>query len=150
MDRSTFSQSLNPDKSIKPSFSVHKNGTNQTIGSAYVILTWSTEEFDTNNNFTSNRFTPTISGKYLIQATIRFSIAFTADIIWVAIYKNGVLYKESTHAAPNQSSVNLPVSDVIDANGTTDYFEIWVKNANNADTIEGGATLTYFSGCKID
>jgi hypothetical protein len=49
-----------------PSFSVHKNGTNQTVvTSTITLLTWSTESFDTNNNFdlSTGRFTPTVAGK---------------------------------------------------------------------------------------
>ena len=51
-----------------PSFSVHKNGTDQTVtASVTTLLTWSTETYDTNNNFASNRFAPTVPGKYLIM-----------------------------------------------------------------------------------
>jgi hypothetical protein len=53
------------------SFSANKNGTNQTVSSptsgAWTKLTWSTESFDTNNNFANDRFTPTVAGTYIIH-----------------------------------------------------------------------------------
>ena len=48
------------------SFSVDKNGVNQSISPAvWTKLTWSHEALDTNSNFANNRFTPTVSGNYL-------------------------------------------------------------------------------------
>jgi hypothetical protein len=55
-----------------PSFSVHKNGTNQTIeDSTFTKLTWDTKDFDTTTDFdilTNYRFTPSTAGRYFLTA----------------------------------------------------------------------------------
>lgn len=146
-----YSQSLNPDRPNNPSFSVHKNGTDQTsIGAAAVKVTWPTEEFDTNSDFASNIFTPTIAGKYYLSSILTFDP--TSNLITVAaIYKNGSLYKRErvnagASAVPNSVSVNC----VVDANGSTDYFEIYTSNVGGTITLLGDVTDTFFTGCKID
>jgi hypothetical protein len=55
--------SMGPSDTTPVSFSVNKNGTAQTVtGSTETKLTWSTEVFDTNNNFAGDKFTPTVPG----------------------------------------------------------------------------------------
>jgi len=145
-------QLMNPRVSyIKPSFSVHKNGVSQTsVGTSLEIITWSTEEFDTNNNFASNRFTPTVAGKYLLSASLYFSVNLLGDSLDVAIYKNGALYKRRLFTTSNANSKLMTVTAIADANGTSDYFEIFGANITSADTVQGAATNTYWSGCKVD
>lgn len=136
------------------SFSVHKNGTNQTgiISGVWTVLTWSTEEWDTQNNFASNTFTPTIAGKYHLIAQIKWGAAVDAIILIVAIYKNGVPYKyreiRSSGAAADQTS---GVSCIADANGTTDYFNAYVYHNMGSDQVANGDTAaTFFQGHKIN
>jgi hypothetical protein len=55
-----------------PSFSVNKNGTNQTVATNTAVkLTWPSEAFDTNNNFASDRFTPTVMPRKLYSRPIQ-------------------------------------------------------------------------------
>ena len=137
----------------KPSFSVHKNGTAQTNITGYDKVTWSTEEFDTNSNFdnsTNYRFTPTVGGKYNLSATIEFSSAVDADNIYIGLYKNGTIYKEVTKNTINTVEA-VSLNAVVDANGTTDYFEIYAKNdQRDTSSISGASESTFWTGCKID
>lgn len=133
-----------------PSFSVNKGGSDQTnVGTALEIITWSTELFDTNSDFASNRFTPTVAGKYLLTVTLNFSSPADQDGLQCAIYKNGVAVHQSTIRAAKAGSESVVVTCVVDANGSSDYFEVFGADANTADTVNGAITATFFCGCRI-
>lgn len=130
-----------------PSFRVHKNGTNQTVtASTITLLTWSTETFDTNNNFdlSTERFTPTVPGKYLIQVEV--SCIGNNGYCASYIYKNGSVYAEDDRYAT--SDIHSGVAAIVDMNGTTDYVEAYVYN-HNGTTISGVIERTYFTGALI-
>jgi hypothetical protein len=143
---STAWTSLGPSATSVPSFSVHKNGTNQTVSSgAATLITWSTELIDTNNNFASNRFTPTIAGKYLVTATVRCGSA-TGYCVPI-LSKSGSTIAEGT-AVSAASVIAGTFSIVVDMNGSSDYLEVYVYS-NGSTTVEGSSVWTYFSGTLI-
>ncbi len=135
-----------------PSFSVNKGGTNQvSCGTSYQLITWSTEEYDTNNNFdlSTERFTPTVPGKYILTARVLFSTGATANTLHVTINKSGNLYKTAHTVLDGAGDSGIQVTAIVDANGTGDWFEVWAYNANNADTCYGDTTKTFFQGTRI-
>src|ERR1700687_595838 len=107
-------------------FSVNKGGTDQAGDSnTWTRLGWSIKDFDTNNSFAADRFTPTTAGKYLLTLTLE--CAATTGICAAAIYKNGASYTYSQIWTPSGSVDNFPsVSAVVDMNGTSDYVEAYV------------------------
>jgi hypothetical protein len=132
-------------------FSAHKNGTNQTgvVTATNTKVTFSTEDFDTNNNFASSTFTPTVAGRYILTCSVQFVSGVDQMYYTAAIYKNGAVYKEQYGRAsgPNDFSTNVCV--VVDANGSTDYFEAYVNHGAGSDrVIGGGAVGTYFAGAR--
>jgi Chaperone of endosialidase len=129
-----------------PSFHVHKNNVNQAMSSV-TKLTWSTEEFDTNNNFASDKFTPTVAGKYVLTATVSFQLAAT-NYFALYLYKNGVGIKTVSNVLGGSNPGSVTLTAVVDANGTTDYFEVYAYNSANA-AAEGNTSLTYFSGSMM-
>jgi hypothetical protein len=135
--------SLGPSDTTPISFHVTKGGTNQTGLSGFTKMTWSTENWDTNNNFASDRFTPTKPGKYLFQLQVFCSDATTSCA--AALYKNGSQvaygYQRTSAAVP------LAVT-TLDMNGSTDYVEAFVSNGGGT-TAYGGTELTYFTGSLI-
>lgn len=138
---------------VAPAFHVHKNTANQVVSDATItIVTWSTEEFDTNADFASNTFTPSVAGKYLISATIEaFDLASSSPLI-IYLYKNGALYKTFASYDVGASNTSASsVSAVVSANGTTDNFDIRIKGtAVISDiTVDGTIDKTYFSGSLI-
>lgn len=143
-----------PATSVWPSFSVHKGGSDQgSITSPATKVTWSTEEFDTNSDFASDRFTPTVAGKYLLIANLTFTNAVVnADIVLISIYKNGAEYKTVRMHMNAPAGADFEGNDIqiiADANGTTDYFEVFCETPDTVSTIEGDATDTWFSGSRI-
>ena len=123
-------------------FSVNKNGVNQTVTSgAEAVITWSTEDFDTNNNFASNRFTPTIAGKYLIT----LSAYAPNGVSFARIYKNSTKVAEGYN--PGSNAV-VSATVIVDMNGTTDYIEGRFYTTGST-TLEGLTDHTYMSGFLI-
>lgn len=124
-------------------FSVNKGGTNQTVtNGALTLLTWSTERFDTNSNFASNRFTPTVAGEYFINLAVGCSAGNEAQAL---IYKNGV----ATHFGMSARATNAfgSVNAIIEMNGSTDYLEAY--GSCTGTTVYGAATNTFFEGALI-
>jgi hypothetical protein len=129
-----------------PAFSVHKNGTAQTIAADTATkLTWSHEAFDTNTNFAASRFTPTIAGTYLIVVSVQCA---QPGACIPAIYKNGALYAASRITNQTFADQSPQATALVSMNGSTDYVEAFATSAGTS--ITGVATQTYFSGSQID
>lgn len=121
-------------------------------------ITFNTETFDTNNNYdnTTYRFTPTVAGKYLLTLNVYGGGTSMSGTEWVAIYKNGSLYraKEITNVLGITNVYAGFVSILADANGSTDYFEAYVYIQGTSLSVtkfsNDGATIgSFFSGCRI-
>lgn len=133
-------------------FSVHKAGFNQNITSgAFALVTWSGETFDIGNCFASNRFTPNRAGRYRLSANINYTSSVDLGILSVAFYKNGTIFKEGPIVGMSGSTLAGVAADcLVEANGTTDYFEVYVYQQTGATlTIDGTASKTYFEGQYI-
>ncbi len=152
-DKFTLEADVGED--TKPAFSVHKNGTTQTdiVTGTWTKITWSTEEFDTNNDFASDKFTPTVAGKYLLTAALEFVTGPVAGArAEISVYKNGSSHKRGPMIRCEGTSTEaMGVCALLDANGTTDYFEIYMRHSTGSDEdVSGTTSITYFQGCKID
>ncbi len=138
------------------SFSVHKNGTDQTgiAADTDTLITFSTELFDTNNDFASNRLTPTVAGKYLLTGSWRIGNAGPAiddgDPAKVMIFKNGSELHGVTVRGSGPGVRSHVIAAVVDANGSTDYFELYMRHSVAAgQDVEGDAARTWFTGMRI-
>ncbi len=137
-------------------FSVYLSG-DQTgvLDMTWTVVEWDTKEFDTNDEYdgtTNFRFTPTVAGKYLLSSNIQLNVGVDQDIYRCSIWKNGSAYKDGNRI--NFSGIHpqaVNVSAVVDANGTTDYFEIRVWHDTGADkVIEGSNSIeSHFTGAWI-
>jgi hypothetical protein len=131
-----------------PAFSAYQS-TGQTLSSATLTkITFDTEEYDTNNNFASSRFTPTVAGYYLVSGKTQPNGSYSAGI--TAIYKNGALYRYGSYNA-NATGVAQPsMTCLVYCNGSTDYIEFYASFTTGQDTAavsnSGTAALTWFQG----
>lgn len=108
----------------QPAFAANPSN-NQGLGlGAWTKVVLDVEQFDTNSNFASNRFTPTVAGYYQINAVLQFFATSGLTVNAAAIYKNGsiVTYTNCSSAASFGSAA---VSSIIQMNGTTDYIEFY-------------------------
>ncbi len=97
---------------------------------------------------TTGIFKPSVKGKYLLSASAWGSYG-------VAICKNTVTVpSNNTNCAQGYdgpSGVGGKVSVVMDANGSTDFFQMWIM-PNGTTPLYGDSTnpgYTYFSGSRI-
>jgi len=127
-----------------PAFSVYNN-TGQSISTNTTTkCNFNTEEWDTNNNFASSRFTPTVAGYYTFSCNIGFQASNTYGFL--ILYKNGSASRYLTYP---QSSMGSMAGGCMDyANGTTDYFEIYIYIVNGQN-VNGNASSGYFQGCLV-
>lgn len=111
-----------------------ESAVNQTVSTGtWTKVTLGTETFDTNSNFSSSRFTPTIAGYYQINCLAQINTSTFPPA--VRIYKNasGTTYNVGGYqAAALNGTVSL--TDLVYMNGSTDYLEMY------AIQITGGST----------
>lgn len=137
-----------------PSFSADLNANQSVPDNTLTKITIDTEQFDTNSDYdnaTNYRFTPTVAGKYLITCSIRFNAVNPGDEIATLLYKNGAEYARSiTHTGVSGGAGITPtIAIVVDANGSTDYFEMWGLHVSGVAINALAGTGTYFTGCRI-
>ena len=127
-----------------PAFSAYLAGTQSISSGSYTKVTFDTEEFDTNNNFASSRFTPTVAGYYQLNAGIACQSVY--NTLKVSIYKNGSIYKTGFNVQTNADAGS--VSSLVYANGSTDYYEVYAffGTTQNADP---SINSTFFNGSMI-
>jgi hypothetical protein len=132
-----------------PAFGAYKSTTQSYSANTYTKVTFDTEEFDTNNNFASNTFTPTVAGYYQLNVnTYQYASSGVMTSENVAIYKNGSSFKiRSTDISSAQMSTGF--SAIIYANGTTDYFDVYVLTSGTSPVLAGGQVNTWFNGCLV-
>jgi hypothetical protein len=136
-----FAKGFTVGATAAPAFSAYANaGQSLTSGVPTKIL-YGVEEFDTNSNFASSRFTPTVAGYYQINAQVQPNDSYTG--IWIAIYKNGSLHRYGNYyLGTTGGSV---VSSLVSLNGSSDYVEIYVL-FSGGQPVGSGPHFTYFQG----
>ena len=133
-----------------PAFSA-SNSTTQSISTAtYTKVTLDTEAYDTNSNFASSRFTPTVAGYYQIIASVRDGTGGATGQFISNIYKNGAVSNQNIVACAGAVGITSVCSAIIYMNGSTDYLEQYVYQASGfAMNISASGLTTYFQGAMI-
>jgi hypothetical protein len=132
-----------------PAFSAYASA-NQTVSSAtFTKVQFNTEEFDTNSNYdtTNYRFTPTVAGYYQITTGCAFTTTQTSELL-STVYKNGSRFKGVFDMEATSWGGYGTV--LVYANGTTDYFELFIYSASTGTrVISGNARDSYFQAAMI-
>ena len=129
-----------------PAFSAYNSSATSLASGTNTQVLFATEDFDTNNNFASSRFTPTVAGYYQLNSAISIAGGGGATEIIAIIYKNGAVFKSG--ADGGTASFRTVVSSLVYANGTTDYFEIYCYSGA-ARTTEASSSATWFNGTLV-
>jgi hypothetical protein len=136
-----------------PAFSVYLSANQSVTSGVATKISFDTKEFDTNSNFASNRFTPTVAGYYQVNASVYLTgTANTQGIVAIYLYKNGSNYKQGGVYINNStagSSFDLTVASVVYMNGSSDYLEVYGYNTQTLPVFSGGSNQTYFNGSLI-
>jgi hypothetical protein len=134
-----------------PAFFVQKSSAQTIATDTTTKVTFDTEILDTDNTFSSDKFTPGVAGKYQIFAQVGISNMADAKYNQVLLYKNG----SSLNSKPmtvitgsNTQDLYSRFTHIVDANAT-DYFEVYVRhnNGNNRDLTYD--QQTNFGGMRI-
>jgi hypothetical protein len=112
-------------------------------------IIYASEDFDTNNNYSSSRFTPTIPGYYQFNYNLVASNAASVAECWIAIYKNGSNWQwglDVNSITTHYWTVNG--SALIYCNGSTDYVEVYFQQgtSGNLDVNPAASLPMRFSG----
>jgi len=123
-----------------PAFEAYHSSVQTISDGSTVKVSFDTEKFDTDSTYdaSTSKFTPGVSGKYVIYTSINF-LSDTSDKIehcQIKIYKNGSPEASADSllcSTGNVSRFHPFFSAVVESN-TTDYFEIYVYlNVNSGD-----------------
>jgi hypothetical protein len=138
-----------------PAFSAYSSSNQTSISSTtFTKVTFGTEEFDTNNNFASSTFTPTVAGYYQVNAAAQINSLLTTVYGKLYIYKNGAAYKEGALIQGQAQLFGAPtVSGLVYCNGSTDYVEIYFIGYIAAGTLSlnsaGETVRIWFDGSMV-
>jgi hypothetical protein len=134
-----------------PAFSARKDGT-QAISSATVTkITYDIEVFDTNNNFASDRFTPTVAGYYQVNLTGSIETTSADRYLQLFIYKNGttiITVQPFYGSSAGANGMGGAISGLVYLNGTTDYIESYAVT-NSTTTVLNGTYNNTFSAAMV-
>ena len=131
----------------QPAFSAFVNASTTLSNATSTKILFQVEEFDTNNNFASSRFTPTVAGYYQINALSSWSPGASSSN-WIAIWKNGSEYQRGTRIL-DVSYLSLPVNSIVFLNGSTDYVEIYGFTNGGSVATPGSGPDSYFNGSMV-
>ena len=140
-----------------PAFSVYLSGNVSLSNETQTKLTFDSEEYDSGSVFASNKFTPGVVGKYVINAgaSIDSDQNSNCDQVKLSIYKNGSALRvlEPDFRGNPIRRANPTFSYLINVTSTSDYFEIYAYHSaaitGSGVFVQGGAAYTYFNGYKI-
>ena len=114
-----------------PAFLVRKTNAQSIPNATHTKIQWNSEVFDTDNCFDSTtnfRFTPTTAGKYFFHVSINMGAMTSGNEFLLRIMKNGagtVFHKKICGTGEQGGTI----SSILEANGTTDYFEASIYHA---------------------
>ena len=132
-----------------PSFLAYKTSAQSIADGTAVQITFDTELYDSDGKFASNRFTPTVAGKYFIYAQLNMQ-ATDGKYFETRIHKNGSLISVTqTHMGTVTYNAGSYIGEVIDSDDN-DYFEIFTyHNSGASKNVAGNDRTTYFGAYKI-
>lgn len=114
------------------------------------VILYDAELYDTDNSYdpTTGKFQPTSPGFYHINGS--GTINATGGVGSVAIYKNGIRFKDGN--TTNPISTVSEVNSIVYANGVSDYFQIYIYNSTGSPQplLIANTSYNLFSGFKIN
>ena len=141
----------------RPAFHVHKNGTQQSLGSSTsaVEVTWSNAVLDVGNHFdfSDNSYVVPVTGNYFIQCSIKLNFSGSAGKYW-----SHTLRADDTQLfqfQQLQTSATNGLGNSVNGGSTVYPFTAGQRltvtvNVSEIDCIIDGVALqTYFSGYLI-
>jgi hypothetical protein len=130
-------------------FRVSRNAAANTGNSAFAVVAFDTEQYDSGNNVASGVFTAPASGYYQFNWAITITCGVSATFGCASLYINGVEYSRGngTLLAASTASVLTGSDLVYITSGQT--ADIRAYGASTMALSVGNTNLNYFSGCYV-
>ena len=110
-----------------PAFSASQGSFQSIANNTTTKLTSiSTEDFDTDSDFASDKFTPTTAGKYFFILNLTYATDSDGQYAGVRLYKNGSQVESAFIVVQDYNRAIL--TTVQEANGSGDYFEAYADH----------------------
>jgi hypothetical protein len=132
-----------------PAFSAyHSTSQTLTVDTLNKIL-FNTELFDTNNNFSSSRFTPTVAGYYQCSCGIRADNNPIGALHVQIRINNTSPVAQGSFTNTGLASFMTSCSGLVYLNGSTDFVEVYCYTGTSGTSALAGVGLTYFQGAMV-
>jgi hypothetical protein len=134
-----------------PAFSARKDGTQAISQNTTTKITYDIEVFDTDNSFSSSRFTPTVAGYYQVNLTASIETTSGDRYLQVFIFKNGttiITAQPFYGSSAGANGMGAVLSGLVYLNGSTDYIESYAVT-NSTTTILNNTFNNTFSACLV-
>jgi len=123
-----------------PSFEAIKTGSQTLTNATWTKITFQTESYDIGSHFdlTNSKFQPTVAGYYQLNVLLYYGSGINTAIR-STIYKNGAEHRKIAvlyHTDASLDDYGIAGTCIVEANGTTDYFEIYGWASGTA-TVNG-------------
>ena len=132
-----------------PLFRAYSSTAQNLSNGADSTIVFGAEEFDPQNTFASNTFTPAVAGKYFLKACVRMGSG--ADNGQNEIYiKNGNSVVSSIRL--NNSGTGafmLSISDVVTSDNNDAFTIVVYQGSGGTIEASSGSTQTFFTGFKL-
>ena len=134
-----------------PAFSVYSSVQVAVANTTFTKVTYDTKDFDTNSNFASSRFTPTIAGYYQFNVTCTAGANTAVGQAMVTFYKNGARFLDGQFESVSATGTTYKTAcGIIYFNGSTDYVEVYnYQNTGLAMNMGGNGSTLKFTGCMV-
>ena len=133
-----------------PAFSAYNTSVQSITNNAWNKILFPTEDFDTNNNFASSTFTPTVAGYYQISTSWN-PPASNSGLAGISVWKNGSNYKVGGFLYPNSvQGLSQSMTCLVYCNGSTDYIDIYgYQNSGGSLNTNAGSVNMWFQGVMV-
>jgi hypothetical protein len=133
-----------------PAFSAYKSSSQSVTTNVFTKITFDTEEFDTNSNFASSTFQPTVAGYYQVNALVYLQASGGMVRVLATLYKNGSTYKFGNDNVPVSATEGRGmVSTLVYLNGTTDTIELYLLCTATTPLAVSGRDNTWFNASMV-
>ena len=157
LDFSSKTITLASNMKNTPSFLAYQSTAQVISTSTTTVVSFNTEVFDTDNCFASNKFTPTVAGKYFLKFSISYYSFDAINNIRHKLIKNGSTElgqwqfpKLSSTSGEGDGKWTNQQSVIVEANGSSDYFEVNTFHDHGTNrSLWNNRNDTFFTGFKI-
>jgi len=124
---------------------------NQTgvSGATWTKVTLGSEALDSNNNFASSRFTPTVAGWYMFNAMVYCAASTNMSNARASFYQNGGQVLTGPTCFGASTDLITGATGMYYMNGSTDYMELYVYISGGSSLViagSGGSIYTFMQG----